>query len=243
MDYLVTVNPSFIGKMRGYGLTRPRLACIPNFVSERPFADVDPAAVAAARRRLGLADDDFVVLGVGQLQTRKGVLDFIETARRLPEVHFVWAGGFSFGRISGGYGAIHEAMADPPPNVRFLGLVERDEMPVLYHVADVMFLPSHDELFPMAILEAQCCRKPILLRDIPVYESILDGYCLRGDGPEAFAGRIAELADSADDYRYWADRSWAAHRVYSEANALSQWDRLYKTAYAQCRRRPRPRSH
>jgi 1,2-diacylglycerol-3-alpha-glucose alpha-1,2-galactosyltransferase len=237
MDYLVTVNPSFIEKMRLCGLQRPHLAYIPNFVSEEPFTAVDPAAVAAARHRLGISDSDFVVLGVGQLQTRKGVLDFVETARRLPHIRFVWAGGFSFGRLSDGYDEIQAALADPPDNVHFIGLVDRADMPVLYHAADVMFLPSYGELFPMAILEAQCCRKPVLLRDIPVYESILDGCYLSGDSPETFARRIAQLATDADAYRYWSDQSWAAHEVYSEANVLARWDQLYKTAYTQRRRR------
>jgi 1,2-diacylglycerol-3-alpha-glucose alpha-1,2-galactosyltransferase len=241
MDYLVTVNPSFIEKMRGYDLDRPQLACIPNFVSAEPFANVDPRQVALARRRFGLGADDFVVLGVGQLQTRKGVVDFVETARRLPHVQFIWAGGFSFGRLSGGYDEIRDLMNRLPDNVHFIGLVERDDMPLIYHLADLMFLPSFDELFPMAILEAQCCRKPVLLRDIPVYESILAGYYLRGDGPESFAAEIARLVGDPDLYQQWSDRSDAAHRLYSEANAVAQWERLYKEAYAQrgCRQQTR----
>lgn len=43
------------------------------------------------------------MIGIGQVQHRKGVLDFIEVAKKLPDVQFVWAGGFSFGKITSGY--------------------------------------------------------------------------------------------------------------------------------------------
>lgn len=43
------------------------------------------------------------MLGAGQVQTRKGVLDFVDVAKKSPDVQFVWAGGFSFGRITDGY--------------------------------------------------------------------------------------------------------------------------------------------
>ena len=41
--------------------------------------------------------DKFIVLGVGQTQTRKGVIDFAKVAKDNPNIYFVWAGGFSFG--------------------------------------------------------------------------------------------------------------------------------------------------
>ena len=39
-------------------------------------------------------EGDFVVVGVGQLQERKGVFDFIELNKRHPEIKFIWVGGF-----------------------------------------------------------------------------------------------------------------------------------------------------
>ena len=42
-------------------------------------------------------------MGAGQVQTRKGVMDFVEVAKKMPDVKFVWAGGFSFGAITDGH--------------------------------------------------------------------------------------------------------------------------------------------
>ncbi|STY44477.1 Uncharacterised protein [Listeria grayi] len=51
-----------------------------------------------------------MVLGSGQVQHRKGVMDFIETAKQLPDVQFIWAGGFSFGMITSGYEELKKCM-------------------------------------------------------------------------------------------------------------------------------------
>ena len=61
----------------------------------------------------------------------------------------MWAGGFSFGKISEGYEEIREAMKHAPKNIKFLGIVDREKMNEVYNMADVMFLPSYEELFPM----------------------------------------------------------------------------------------------
>lgn len=55
-------------------------------------------------------------------------------------------------------------------------------MPQFYQLGDVMLLPSYDELFPMTVLEAMSCGKPILLRDLSLYQVILDGYYLKAGG-------------------------------------------------------------
>ncbi len=53
------------------------------------------------------------------------------------------------------------------------GILERHEMKHCYNAADLLFSPSYHELFPMTILEAMSCNKPLLLRDLPLYENIL----------------------------------------------------------------------
>lgn len=233
MDYLVTVNPFFVQRIAEYGITRPKVTCIPNFVASKYFHPMNREETVPVRQRFGLAPDDFVVLGVGQLQTRKGIFDFVETAKRLPHVQFVWAGGFSFGKMSDGYDEIKALMKGLPDNVRFIGIVDRLDMPGIYNMADVMFLPSFDELFPMAILEALCCKKPVLVRDIPLYENVLHGCCVTGKTVEGFAAAIVELARDADTYAYWQDRAWECHQIYSEENALKQWESFYLGAYGE----------
>ena len=227
MDYLVTVNPSYVAKLERYGVDPARVAYIPNFVSCDGFGELAEDEVARARRSLGIEPGQFAALGVGQLQTRKGVADFVEVARMLPHIAFIWAGGFSFGMMTSGYEKIRDIVADPPPNVRFLGIVQRSMMNGIYNACDALFLPSYSELFPMTVLEAMCCKKPLLLRDIDAYPPILfDGY-LKGRCNEEFAEALARLAGDAEFHAEWTARSWACHERYAGDRVLGMWDEFY----------------
>ncbi len=237
MDYLVTVNPVFVPKIRQSGIDKPQVLCIPNFVSEKNFYPMEESERIKIRKKYNIGEKDFVVMGAGQLQTRKGIFDFVKTAKLLPDVTFVWAGGFSFGKITDGYDEIKALTQNPPPNVKFIGLVPREEMNGLYNMSDLMFLPSFDELFPMAILEALSCKKPILLRDIELYKDILFEYYLKGTSPDSFAAQIRMIQDLGPTYQEFADKSWQCHNIYSETGVLKMWDEFYTSILEEKRSR------
>nr|WP_288203878.1 ATP-binding cassette domain-containing protein [uncultured Streptococcus sp.] len=104
---------------------------------------------------MDLAEDQFVVIGAGQVQKRKGIDDFIRLAEELPEITFIWAGGFSFGGMTDGYERYKKIMDNPPKNLIFPGIVSPERMRELYAMADLFLLPSYNELFPMTILGAE----------------------------------------------------------------------------------------
>ncbi len=231
MDYLVAVNPVTIRKIQEVGITKPNLTYIPNFVSERNFYPIDADRKKEIRRRFDIPDNAFVALGVGQLQTRKGVFDFFEIARRMPHVHFVWAGGFSFGKITDGYEEIQKVVEDHPSNLTFLGIVDREEMNDIHNMSDLMFLPSFDELFPMSVLEALACKKPVLLRDIEVYREIYTDKYLKGSSVDEFCAIIDSLANDKELYAEWVEKSWECHERYNEESISYMWRNLYNCAY------------
>lgn len=227
MDYLVTVNPYFIGRLAHYGVDADKVTYIPNFVSSEVFHPVSAEEKAALRRKYGIPEYKFVVMCAGQLQVRKGIFDFVEIAKQMPDVQFVWAGGFSFGKITDGYKEIQEMSKNPPENLKLLGIVERECMNEIYNIGDVMFLPSYEELFPMTILEAMCANVPILLRDLDIYPDILFDFYSRGNNNEEF---IAELTKLKDDKEYYAERAAASKRgneFYSREHVKTMWDEFY----------------
>jgi 1,2-diacylglycerol-3-alpha-glucose alpha-1,2-galactosyltransferase len=231
MDYLVTVNPVFISKLIDLGIAPEKVHYIPNFVDEKTFYPYEPARKLDLRREYGYDSNDFLVLGVGQIQTRKGVGDFIEVAQQKPDIKFLWAGGFSFGIISNGYSRLKASVENPPHNVRFLDLVDREKMNDIYNMVDVMFLPSYNELFPMTILEAMNCRLPILLRDLDEYEDILFDYYLKGDSVDSFAGSLDTLWRDREVYEHWSEQSWHGHEYYSREQILAKWENFYDMVY------------
>lgn len=225
MDYLVTVNPYFEEKLIAYGIDPYRITSIPNYVSCDAFHSLSEEEIVDVRKKYDLKEQ-FTVLGVGQVQTRKGVLDFIDTARKNPDKQFIWAGGFSFGAITDGYKELKEVVENPPNNVKFLGIVDRSEMNRIYNVSDLFFMPSYNELFPMAILEAMSVGIPILLRDLDIYKGILDGYYLAGNG-NSFTRTINELAYDKYKYIIASGRSKKGSQFYSKENIQEMWRTYY----------------
>lgn len=226
-EHLVVVNPYFIDVLEKYHVPRSKVTYIPNFVSEENFHALDQEAIRRTKTQYGIPEDKFVVLGAGQVQTRKGVLDFIETANSLPDIQFVWAGGFSFGAITEGYKELKKVIENPPSNVKFIGIVDREKMNEIYNMSNCLFQPSFSELFPMTVLEAMAIPKPILLRDLDIYHNILFDSYLRGSNVQEFAAVISELAKSSDYYQSGLDKSWKCHQLYSPEYVLNMWREYY----------------
>ncbi len=232
MDYLVTVNSYFIDELVRYGVQRDRIVYIPNYVSGDVFYRKCDEERRMLRKRYKIPEDKYVVLGVGQLQVRKGIFDFIEVAKRLPHIQFVWAGGFSFGQMTDGYPEVKKVMQNPPPNVTFLGIIDREKMPEIYNIADTMFLPSFEELFPMTVLESMSCHIPMLLRDIDIYKNILFDYYLREKDVDGFVSVLRRLSEDADYYREASEASARGHQFYSKEHVFAMWDEFYHKVYA-----------
>lgn len=227
MDALVTVNPYFIDVLEGYGISRDKVTYIPNVVSSERFFQMEAKDKLAARSRFGLSPDKFTVLCAGQLQKRKGVLEFIQIAKALPEMQFVWAGDFSFGRISMDYELIKKAVANPPENVHFLGLVKHEDMNALYNACDVMLLPSYEELFPMTVLEAMSCQTPVVVRNLPIYENILFDFVQYGKDNEDFMRILRKLKDDKAYFGQCSRSAACGSSTYSEKAVADAWRKYY----------------
>lgn len=231
MDQLVVVNPLFIDKLVEYGLERDKIKFIPNFVSKSQFYPKSEAEKAEFRAKLGIPADKFVVFGDGQVQERKGIDDFAKLAEANPDVQFIWAGGFSFGKITDGYDRYKKLVDNPPANLKFTGIIERDELVNYLNIADLFLLPSFDELFPMSVLEAFSCNTPVLLRDLELYEAVIKGYYAKGHDFEALNAQLQELKDKPSLLQKYADKASQASDYYSEEHLTEIWKHFYEDQY------------
>lgn len=226
-DYLIVVNPIFMDALAQYGIKREKMVYIPNYVSKDDFYRKEDEAVKALKKEYGIDENAFVVIGVGQVQTRKGVLDFIEVAKKMPDITFVWSGGFSFGRITDGYDELKKIVDNPPENVKFLGIIPRDKMNDIYNIADILFMPSYNELFPMSILEAVNLHKPLVLRDLELYEDILFHKYAKGHINDEFVEQIQKLKEDHQHYQSGEQMSKEISEYYSKENVLKIWIDFY----------------
>lgn len=230
-DYLIVVNPLFMKELEKYEIPKEKMVYIPNYVSKEQFYIKSRDERQNIREKYGVASNDFVVIGVGQVQTRKGVLDFIDVAKKLPHIRFIWCGGFSFGKITDGYEELKKVIENPPKNVQFPGIIPRVEMNDIYNLADILFMPSYNELFPMAILEAVNLKRPLVLRNLELYEDILfEKYEMANDN-EAFARTIQQLYDNPDHYQRCSMNSEYISEFYSKENVLKVWKDFYTKVY------------
>ena len=129
---------------------------------------------------------------------RKGLETFVETARRLPELDFVW---FGFLNPTGGTldrvlrsSETTRLVESAPENVTFTGYIE--DIRGAFAAGDIFFFPTHNENEGMALLEAMAAGAAPVVRDIPTFEWLEDGTdCLKADAD--FVPAIEELlADS-----------------------------------------------
>ncbi len=231
-DYLVVVNPTFISELCRYGIKKEKIIYIPNYVSKENFYKLKDKEVLKIKEKYGLENNKFTVLGVGQVQTRKGVKDFVECAKALPEFQFVWCGGFSFGKITDGYDELKELVDNPPANLKFVGIIPRNEMNQMYNICDVLFMPSYNELFPMAILEAVNIEKPLLLRNLDLYVDILFGKYIKGKNNRDFVKELKKLATDKDYYQKYSSASKEISEFYCKEHVAALWDSFYKKIYA-----------
>jgi 1,2-diacylglycerol-3-alpha-glucose alpha-1,2-galactosyltransferase len=226
-DNLVVVNPIFKNDMVNAGLDENKITYIPNFVSKEKFYKKSSDEIRDIRKKYGLDDDDFAVLGAGQVQNRKGVKDFVEVAKMLPDVKFVWAGGFSFGAITDGHKELEKMMQNPPKNVKFLGIVPRDEMNDIFNMSDILFVPSYNELFPMTILEACSTDTPIVLRNLELYEDILFKKYLSAGNNEDFSNIISMLKSNKKEYKNQVENAKYISNFYSKDHVYKMWKDYY----------------
>lgn len=236
-DRLVVVNPSFIDDLVQFGIPRKHIYYIPNYVSKDEFYLKPMEERNNIRKKYGFNPEDFIIFDAGQVQTRKGVLDFVDVAKKCPEYQFVWAGGFSFGKITDGYDELKKVQENPPKNVHFLGIVPREDMVDLYNMADILFMPSYNELFPMTILEAVNLNIPLVLRNLDLYKDILFADYLSANDNDTFAAIIHNLHNEPSLYRMAQENSKKISEYYSKEHVLSMWKKFYIDAYYEKKRK------
>jgi glycosyltransferase involved in cell wall biosynthesis len=162
-------------------------------------SSVEPAAYAEPSNRRWPSDDKVRMLFVGgQDPYRKGLREVLAVAEVLS--------GFDPDWVFVVTGPVAEAAARANgewtgDNVCFTGRIPVDDMVALYHSADVLVLPSHNEGLPYVVVEAMACGLPIIASSV-------------GGIPEVVAHGKTGLLIGAGDVR---DLERAVQEVASDA--------------------------
>lgn len=156
-DRILATCPDEVFELLRLGADRHRISVVPCGVDVGHFTPDGPAAPRSRLRR---------VLYVGRLVQRKGIGNLITALADVPGTELVIAGGPA------------PAMLDTDPEVsrlraltakhgigdrvRFLGRVDRAELPALYRSADVVASVPWYEPFGIVPVEAMACGRPVV---------------------------------------------------------------------------------
>ena len=170
-DIIVTPTPYSKRLLENYNIDKPIVA-ISNGI-ELDFFKKNEEDGKKFRRDFGFSDDDKIIISVGLYIERKGILDFVELAKRFPEYKFVWFGYLSLNLVPP---KIRKAVETELPNLYFPGYVPREELRKAYSGANLFLFPTLEETEGIVLLEALASKIPVLIRDIPIYEGwFVDG--------------------------------------------------------------------
>jgi glycosyltransferase involved in cell wall biosynthesis len=191
--------------MRLYRAKSWRISTVPCGVDLTEFA---PGSKAEARRELGLADDEFVILQLGRMVPRKGIDNVVRAVAKMPRhmrVRLLVVGGESpepdetrtpeIGRLR--QLARERGIAD---RVTFTGQRQRESLRSCYAAADVFVTTPWYEPFGITPLEAMACGTPVVGSHVGgIRHTVVDGvtgYLVPPRDPEALAERLIYLQEN-----------------------------------------------
>ena len=202
---------------------------VPNMLDTSAFENSAPKR-AKARKNLGIATDQFVVVCSGQVQPRKRVDSFIACARALPHMRFIWIGGIPFKHAAADYKAMQQVISSAPKNVTFTGVIEHEETIPYYQASDLFFLPSEQETFGIVIIEGAAAGLPVLLRDNDQYKITFKDWYESAHNDKEFIVTINKLASNRQFYKAALTKAAKIVDRYETHNVMKQINQIYLDA-------------
>lgn len=167
----VIVTPTEYSKklLETYGLNRKIYAISNGIEIEKFKRNVELGE--KFRKTYNFSCDDKVVVGIGLYIERKGIVDFVELAKRMPEYKFIW---FGYSPLSATTKKVRDAVNTQLDNLIFAGYVESDMIIGAMSGCDVYIFPTLEETEGIPIIEACACHCKAIVRDIPVFDDWLE---------------------------------------------------------------------
>ena len=166
VDRFVALSDFQKNKLTANGFDESKISVIPNSIEH---FDVDQKTKASKREFIGFA---------ARLTPEKGILDFIQLARLMPDYEF---------RVAGKQTSMLDNV-DIPGNLKFEGFLDAGMLRNFYSNAKVIVFPSRwYEGFPMTLLEAFSCKTPLIVYNLSVMPEVVE------DGKDGFVVEIGDI--------------------------------------------------
>jgi glycosyltransferase involved in cell wall biosynthesis len=156
------------------GIEKERITYIPNGVDVQLFKPVPDKTVL--RTKIGIPEDDIVILSVGQLSVVKQPETLIKIfsilENKLKNLTLCVAGKGELTDFS------HNLVKKMGlRKIKFLGHIELKDLPALYTCADYYIITSKYEGLPLTLLEAMASGLPCIASDISQFSIVREANC------------------------------------------------------------------
>ena len=169
-DVIVTPTPYSKKLLEHYkGLEHKKIYAISNGIDLSLFKK-DKKAGERFRKEYGYTKDDKVIIGIGLYIERKGIVDFVKLAKKLPEYKFIW---FGSSPLSVATKPVKDAVNTKLDNLTFAGYVEQDMIKAALNGCDLYLFPTLEETEGIPIIEACAVGANAIIRDIKIFDDWL----------------------------------------------------------------------
>ncbi|MGL5785041.1 MAG: glycosyltransferase family 4 protein [Alphaproteobacteria bacterium] len=213
-DYLIAITEHLKQYMQSHGYDERKIFVVPNMIRlQKPY------------RPFHVSDKKSVVIGsYGRFCNQKGFSDLIHS------IGLLKARGYAVQLLLGGAGELEEALK---LQVKALGLEEvvtfvgwvTDKDAFLKKI-DIFCLPSLEEPFGIALLEAMAFSKPIVASNVSGPAEILshekDALLAEPSSPEDFANKLADYIDNPQKASSFVEKAYQKLEKTYETSKVSK---------------------
>lgn len=195
---IVTVAPASTDEIASRGIPREKIHTVTNGINEDFFRPMERNAWPRENYHWG---NKTVVLYIGTHGLSQGLITILEAAHMLAQrddIHFVFAGTGAEREM-----LIARAKEMGLPNVEFLPMQKKDDMPAFYAAADICLVPlKRRDYFlyniPSKMFEIMACARPMILGAHGQARQLLHeagaGLAVEPEDPSAYRDAIVQLA-------------------------------------------------
>ncbi len=179
------------------------------------------------RKELGLNEDNFVVVSIGELNKNKNTLRVVDVVAKIenPNIKYVICG-------QGGLEKKYKEKIEKyglQDRVKMLGF--RKDIPNILQVSDVFIMPSYREGLPKSMMEAMCYGLPVVASNVRGCADLVGadegGILCSTDNNDMLKQAIEKLYNDKALYSSCATRNKNFVRNYDISVVLTQLEEIY----------------
>lgn len=168
-DAIITPTEYSKKLLKSYGIKND-IYVVSNGVELKNF-EQDKEKGEEFRRKYDFKKEDKVIVGIGLYIERKGIIDFVELAKKMKDYKFIW---FGYSPLIFSRKKVRKAVKTKLDNLIFAGYVEQETICKALNGCDVYIAPTFEETEGITIIEAASCKTNMVVRDIPVFKGWLE---------------------------------------------------------------------